>query len=81
MIDERWWLNCKANGKGVFLRNRSTRLGENIAEANPEVVRSLFRAGVVEAGGRFPDYVMKLAKSEKDAPGCCALAARDWTEG
>ncbi len=78
VVDSDWWMNCKANGRGVFLhRVIDGRLAEaNEAEAHPDVCRDLFARGVADAGGRFPDYIMRLAENEADAPGCSELAVR-----
>ncbi|MDP6439115.1 MAG: sulfatase [Candidatus Brocadiia bacterium] len=78
VVDAEWWLNCKVDGKGAFLHKVTDGKpgGANVAEDNPEVVDSLYRLGVEDAGGDFPDYVKKMALEAEDAPGCSALAAR-----
>jgi arylsulfatase A-like enzyme len=79
VIDEDWWLNCKVDGKGVFLRRLSPRerFGENQAGSHPEIVRELFHKAVEDAGGSFPPYILAMAENQKDAPGCSDLAARE----
>jgi arylsulfatase A-like enzyme len=78
VIDEHWWMNCKVNGNGVFLYDLTTDqpFANNVADENPEIVKKMFAIGVEDAGGEFPDYILELAASEADAPGCSALAAR-----
>ena len=78
VIDERWWLNVKIDGTGPFLYDLTTPepRAKNMANDNPDVVQRLFNLAIEDAKGGFPDYLMELAKSEKDAPGCSDLAAR-----
>ncbi len=78
VIDERWWMNCKVDGSGVLLHDLSTGqpFAENKAPENHQVVQRMYAQAVVDAGGEFPDYLMELAGTEADAPGCSALAAR-----
>jgi arylsulfatase A-like enzyme len=79
VIDHDWWLNCKVNGKGVFLRDLSTEkpFESNVADANPDLVEALYQKGVADAGGKFPNFLVELAEGEADAPGCSDLAARE----
>ena len=53
VIDERWWLNCKADGSGVFLHDLAADdpFAENVADANPDVVDALFATAVEDAHG------------------------------
>jgi arylsulfatase A-like enzyme len=76
VITERWWLNCKVNGRGAFLHDRTERdpFAENLAEREPRVVKALFETGLAEAKGGFPAYLMDLAESAADAPGCSPFA-------
>ncbi len=78
VITERWYLNCKIDGFGPFLYDVPADPGyeHNVAHDNPEVVQELFAKAVEDAGGGFPDYLMAIAKNQKDAPGCSDLAAR-----
>ena len=79
VVTDRWWLNCKIDGKGPFLCDLQAPqpFEKNVAAENREVVRELFERAVADAGGEFPDYLMQMATSQKDAPGCSDLAARD----
>ena len=83
VIDDRWWMNCKVDGTGVLLHDLTAgdpmgeKMGENMADAQREQVHRLYTQGVEDAGGRFPDYLLKLAAGASDAPGCSTLAARD----
>ena len=78
VIEGRWWLNAKVNGKGVLLRDRNSAapFESNAADANPDVVQYLSDKAVADAGGGFPEFLIALAESEADAPGCSELAAR-----
>ncbi len=78
VIDDRWWLNVKIDGAGPFLYDLQAPASreKNVADNHPDVVQRLFQAAVDDARGGFPDYLMELARSEKDAPGCSDLAAR-----
>ena len=40
------------------------------------VVDELFAVSRDDAGGSFPEWLVELAKSGKDAPGCSHVAAR-----
>jgi arylsulfatase A-like enzyme len=76
VVTERWWFNCKVDGRGAFLfdRKRADPFGENLADAEPALVRELFAAGAAEAAGGFPGYLRGLAESAVDAPGCSPIA-------
>ena len=76
VVTERWWFNCKVDGRGAFLfdRKRTDPFAENLADAEPALVRELFAAGVAEAAGGFPGYVLELAQRAIDAPGCSPIA-------
>ncbi len=78
VIDDRWWLNCKIDGSGVFLYDLKAQspFTENVTDAHPDVVRRLYAQAVADAGGVFPDYLLELAAQQADAPGCSALVAR-----
>jgi len=78
VIDHNWWLNCKVNGKGVFLRdlNSEKPFDTNVADKHPEIVKDLFGKGVEDARGEFPDYILKSAEGQADAPGCSELVPR-----
>jgi len=79
VVDDKWWFNCKVNGKGTFLHDLDSGdpFGENVAGENPEVIKRLFRAATEDAGGSYPDFLIELADSAADAPGCSDLAARE----
>ena len=78
VIDERWWLNVKIDGTGAFLYDLKAPAPreKNVADENQAVVQRLFRLAVDDARGGFPDYLMELARTQTDAPGCSELATR-----
>jgi arylsulfatase A-like enzyme len=78
VINDRWWLNCKANGSGVLLHDlkQADPFMANAAEDNAEAVNDLFALAKADAEGGFPEWILELARSQKDAPGCSDLAAR-----
>jgi arylsulfatase A-like enzyme len=77
VVTDRWWFNCKVNGRGALLhdRTRDPAFSENLAEREPGLVRELFEAGRAEARDGFPAYLLDLAESAADAPGCSPFAA------
>ncbi len=77
VIDERWWLNCKADGAGVLLRDLAADdpFASNVADDHRDQVSRLWKLAVDDAGGEFPDFVLALARDARDAPGCSDLAA------
>jgi len=78
VITDRWWLNCKMDGTGILLHDlsKSDPFSENVAEANPGVVNQLFATAKADAEGKFPEWLVELARNQQDAPGCSDLAAR-----
>jgi hypothetical protein len=78
IVDRQWWLNMKVDGKGALLYD--IRAPEpkrrNLAKEHHDVVQRLFGQAVRDVGGGFPDYLVELARTEKDAPGCSELSAR-----
>jgi len=78
VIDGKWFFNCKVDGTGPFLHDLGARdpFAENVADREPDVVRRMFEVAVEDAGGEFPEYLLNIARRQKDAPGCSALAAR-----
>jgi arylsulfatase A-like enzyme len=78
VIKDQWWLNIKVNGKGAFLHNLAdaSPFATNLADKQPAVVREMFAIGAQDASGGFPDFLLKMAEEQEDAPGCSALAAR-----
>ncbi|MGH2587255.1 MAG: sulfatase [Dehalococcoidia bacterium] len=77
VITDRWWFNCKVNGRGAMLfdRARSDLFAENLAETEPGLVRDLFALGTADGDGTFPDYLRSQADRLADAPGCSPIAA------
>jgi arylsulfatase A-like enzyme len=78
VVTGRWWLNCKLDGRGPFLHDLTAEdpWKVNLADRNPALVNELYRKGVEDAGGEFPDYLKEITANQKDAPGCSALVAR-----
>ena len=78
VIDERWWLNCKTDGTGVLLHDlkEAEPFARNVARDNVETVNRLFALARADAVGGFPEWILELARSQEDAPGCSDLAAR-----
>jgi arylsulfatase A-like enzyme len=78
VITDKWWFNCKADGAGVLLHDLDAGdpFARNVADDHPSVVDELFAQAIEDAGGSFPDWIIKLAQSQADAPGCSDLAAR-----
>jgi len=76
VITNKWWFNCRVDGKGAFLYDlEEGTLSQNIADNNPDLVRELFNIALEDAGGSFPDYLVDMAKRQEDVPGCSVLAA------
>lgn len=79
VVDDRWWFNCKVDGKGALLYERDpqtrTVAEVNVADDHPDVVRSLFDAALAEAKGGIPEYLLEQAAQAEDAPGCSPFAA------
>ena len=78
VINDRWWFNGKVDGTGVFLYDLSADkpFEKNVADDHRDVVDEMFRQAKADAGGSFPEWILKLAIDEADAPGCSAMAAR-----
>jgi arylsulfatase A-like enzyme len=78
VFDGPWFFNCKADGTGPFLHDLSAEGApeRNLAEDHPDLVQELYQKAVADAGGGFPQYILEMARNQKDAPGCSALAAR-----
>ena len=78
VITDQWWFNGKVNGTGVLLYDLKAEkpFSLNVAGEHPEVVDELFDVAKEDAGGAFPDWLIKLAEDQADAPGCSDLAAR-----
>jgi arylsulfatase A-like enzyme len=80
VIDQRWWLNCKVDGQGALLHDRTAEGDShaiNLAEQKTDIVRELAALGMAEANrkGGIPDYLFDDAARVKDAPGCSPFAA------
>jgi len=78
VVTEEWWMNCKVDGTGRLLHRRSswgTSVDLESAECT-ETAERMFSHAIEDAGGRFPDYLVRLAIEEADAPGCSPLARR-----
>ncbi|HEY3078090.1 MAG TPA: sulfatase/phosphatase domain-containing protein, partial [Burkholderiales bacterium] len=77
VINDKWWMNCKVNGRGAFLHDspRPAPDAPNLADKHPDVVKKLFDLGTADGGGEFPPYLLKQAESADDAPGCSPFAA------
>ena len=78
VVTKRWWFNAKVDGKGSLLHEmKGGRVPtRNVAARNPQVARKLFDTALADAGGAFPDWLVELAATAADAPGCSDLAAR-----
>ena len=64
------------DGRGAFLfdRKRTERFAENLADERARALPRAVRRRRAEAAGGFPGYVLELAKSAADAPGCSPIA-------
>jgi len=78
VINERWWFNCKVDGSGALLHDLRSDdpFAQSVADDHPEVVRQLFGLVQEDATGGFPQWLIKLAEEQADAPGCSDMAAR-----
>ncbi len=78
VVNDRWWLNCKVDGTGVLLHDlkQSDAFAKNVAQDNPQAVNELFAMARADATGGFPDWILEVARGQKDAPGCGDLVAR-----
>ena len=78
VITDRWWLNCKVDGTGILLHDLEAAepFARNVARENSGVVSQLFALAKEDAGGSFPEWLIEIARTQADAPGCSDLAAR-----
>ena len=78
VITDRWWFNGKVDGTGAFLYDlkNAQPFIRNVADDNTDVVNHLFAQAKEDAGGSFPEWLVELARTQTDAPGCSELAAR-----
>jgi len=76
VITDNWWFNCRVNGNGAFLfdLSKDEPFKDNVANAKIDIVKELFSIAKQDANGKFPDYLVKMANNEIDAPGCSDLA-------
>jgi hypothetical protein len=78
LITDRWWFNCKVDGTGALLYDSENTQPfiRNVADDNIDVVNHLFAQAKEDAKGSFPEWLVELARTQADAPGCSDLAAR-----
>jgi arylsulfatase A-like enzyme len=78
VINDRWWFNCKVDGAGVLLYDlkEAEPFTRNVADDNAEVVNELFALAKADAVGGYPDWLVELARGQKDAPGSGKVTAR-----
>ena len=78
VITRKWWFNCKADGTGMLLHDLAADnpFAQNVASGYPGIVDELFAVAKEDAGGAFPEWILELAASQADAPGCSDLAGR-----
>lgn len=78
LITDRWWFNCKVDGTGAFLYDlkNAQPFIRNMADDNTDVVNRLFAQAKEDAGGSFPEWLVELARTRTDAPGCSPIATR-----
>ncbi|MCL4696084.1 MAG: hypothetical protein KJ023_03345, partial [Burkholderiaceae bacterium] len=76
VIDDQWWFNCKVDGTGALLYPVRRGLSDaSVAHEQPERVREFFRTGKADAGGTFPDYLLKRTAALADHPGSAPFNA------
>ncbi len=77
VIDGRWWYNSKIDGRSVFLYDLAAQnpFAKNVAREYQDEVRRLFGLALADAGGAFPEQLIRFAADHADAPGCSPLAA------
>ncbi len=78
VVTNRWWFNAKVDGTGVLLHDLKAGhpFARNVADEFPDVVNDLYARATEDAGGDYPDWIIELATSQADAPGCSDLVAR-----
>ncbi|MBN1351560.1 sulfatase [candidate division KSB1 bacterium] len=78
VINDRWWFNCKLDGKGALLYDLNAKqpFSKNVADDNLSVANALFETALADGDHNIPEWIYNLAKEQKDAPGCSDLAAR-----
>jgi hypothetical protein len=75
VVDERWWLNIKINGTQAILYDlqASDPRSKNVADAHPDVVKSLFSKAIEDAHGGIPEHVMQIGSAPTPS-----VHGRDW---
>jgi arylsulfatase A-like enzyme len=78
VITRDWWLNCKADGSGALLHDlrASEPFARNVAFAHQSIVDDLFAMAKEDAGGTFPEWILRWAAGQDDAPGSSDWVAR-----
>lgn len=78
VVDGKWWLNCKINGRGSFLYDleNDRSLTTNVADHYPDELNRLYALGIEDARGSFPRWLEEAAAKSADAPGCSDLVPR-----
>ena len=71
VINERWWFTGKFNGSGILLHDLDAEdpFARSVAQEHPDVVRELFELAVEDAEGGFPEWLLKAAERQPNAPG------------
>lgn len=79
VTDGKWWLNCKIDSTGAFLHDieKDPSLNVNVADQHPEQVKRLYKLGVADAEGVYPEFLVDMCLNQPDAPGCSGLVARE----
>jgi arylsulfatase A-like enzyme len=80
VITDDWWLNCKVDGQGILLYDRSAGTDShavNLADQHPDAVAKLTALGLEEAErkGGIPRWLLDEAATVSDSPGCSPFAA------
>ncbi len=66
VIDQRWWLNCKVDRSGPILQDLHAErpFQTNLADDFPDTIARLFNLAVKDAGGGFPEFLLRQARGE-----------------
>ena len=69
-------MNCKVNGSGVLLYdlNASVPFEKNVADEHCDVAERMFKLALNDAKEGVHDYLIEIAGTEEDVPGCSELA-------
>lgn len=78
VITDKWWFNCTVLGTQCKLYDLESNdpFARDVAEDHADVVDEMFRIAQENARGPFPEWLVEVAETNADAPGCTALAAR-----